>query len=196
MSGFVLDWLRDGVVDIAMLYNVADERGLTMHQALTEEIRLFGTPDMKGAPRGNTVSLAASLRLPLIVPSPSHGLRNLIDAAALSIGRHADPAIEIDSYRQIKRLAARRLAFGMLPTVAIGQEIRDGTFRSWRIIKPVVMRRIFLGYRTDRPLSAASRAVGQLSWTLLRDIVRSDAWSAVWTENDSLQLYSIPQDPG
>jgi len=192
MSGFVLDWLRDGVVDIAMLYNVAEQRGLSMHQALTEEIRLFGTPDMTDSPRGDTVSLATSLRLPLIVPSPSHGLRNLIDAAALSIGRHADPAIEIDSYRQIKRLAARRLAFGMLPTVAIEQEIRDGTFRSWRITRPAVMRRIFLGYRTDRPLSAASRAVGQLSWTLLRDLVRSGAWSAVWTETNDLQPYGLP----
>jgi LysR family transcriptional regulator, nitrogen assimilation regulatory protein len=189
MSGFVLDWLREGVVDIAMLYNVADGKGLTMHKALTEEIRLFGIPAMENAPRGDTITLAAALRLPLIVPSPSHGLRNLIDTAALSIGKHTNPAIEIDSYRQIKRLAARGLAFGMLPTMAIDQEIRDGDFRSWRIARPALMRRIFLGYRTDRPLSVASRAVAQLGWVLLRDMVHTGSWRAVWTETDDLHLW-------
>jgi LysR family transcriptional regulator, nitrogen assimilation regulatory protein len=189
MSGFVAGWLREGTVDIALLYAMADEKGLAMHQALTEEIRLFGSVNMPGAPRGDTVGLAAALTLPLIVPSPSHGLRNLIDAAALSIGKHVDPAIEIDSYRQIKRLAARSLAFGMLPTMAINQEMHDGTFRSWRIVRPTLVRRIFLAYRADRPLSAAARAVGQLSWGILRDAVRSKTWDAVWTDRDELRLY-------
>jgi LysR family transcriptional regulator, nitrogen assimilation regulatory protein len=188
MSGFVLGWLREGTVDIAMLYNVADEKGLAMHQALTEEIRLFGRPGMEGAPSGAEVSLETALGLPLIVPSPSHGLRNLIDAGALSIGRHVAPAIEIDSYRQIKRLAVRGLAFGLLPAMAIDQEVRDGTFRSWGISGPTLVRRIFLGYRTDRPLSAAARAVGQLSWTILRDMVRTGAWDAVWTDRDDLRF--------
>lgn len=193
MSGFVLGWLREGTVDIAMLYNVADEKRLVMHQALTEDIRLFGRPDMKGAPGGTTIGLATALALPLIVPSPSHGLRNLIDSAAISIGRHVDPAIEIDSYRQIKRLAARGLAFGLLPAVAIDQEVHDGTFRAWRIARPPLVRQIFLGYRTDRGLSAAARAVGQLSWTILRDMVRTGAWDAAWTDHDDLRLYPDPR---
>ena len=188
MSGFVLGWLREGTVDIAMLYNVPDEKGLAMHQALTEEIRLFGRPDMRGTPDGVGVRLATALRLPLIVPSPSHGLRDLIDAGALSIGKHVAPAIEIDSYRQIKRLAVRGLAFGLLPAMAIDQEVRDGTFRSWRIMGPTLVRRIFLGYRTERPLSTAARAVGQLSWTILRDMVRSGAWDAAWTAHNDLRL--------
>jgi transketolase len=37
MSGFVLGWLRKGTLDLAMLYNVSDEKGLKLHHALTEE---------------------------------------------------------------------------------------------------------------------------------------------------------------
>lgn len=192
MSGFVLGWLRDDVVDIAMLYNTKDEKGLVLHQALTEEIQLFSAASMPAAPAGDTLDLSAALALPLIVPSPSHGLRNLIDVAALSIGNQVDPAIEIDSYRQIKRLAARGFAFGMLPAMAIDQEIRDGSFRSWRITRPTIVRRISLGYRADRPLSVAARAIGHLSWIILRDMVHAKAWNAAWTGRLDFQLYAAP----
>jgi LysR family nitrogen assimilation transcriptional regulator len=112
MSGFVLNWLRDGVVDVAMLYNVPDEKGLVLHHALTEEIHLFGIPGLKPWPSGKRVTLATALRLPLILPSPGHGLRELIETAAREIGQLVAPSIEIDSYRQIcsSRRAALPLA--------------------------------------------------------------------------------------
>lgn len=188
MSGFVLDWLRDGVVDIALLFDVTDTKGLTRHQALAEEIGLFGRRDMTGAPEGDSVALRDALRLPLVVPSPSHGLRALLNAAALSIGSTVDATIEIDSYRQIKRLAARGLAFGMLPMVAIEEELGSGELRAWQLKRPPVIRRIFLAYRTDRPLSAAARAVGMLSWTILKDMVTSGAWRAEWLGRDDIDL--------
>jgi LysR family nitrogen assimilation transcriptional regulator len=190
MSGYVLGWLRDGVVDMAMLYNVTDEKNLKLHHALTEEIQLFGRTGMAGAPAGDTVTLAAALRLPLVLPGQAHGLRDLIEAAAAKIGRPVAPAIEIDSYRQIKQLAARGLAFGMLPTTAIRQEIADGVFRAWRLNRPNVMRRIYLGYQAGFPLSAASRAIGQLSWTLLHGLVDSGGWTATWNDTETPDLYS------
>jgi LysR family nitrogen assimilation transcriptional regulator len=193
MSGYVLGWLRDGTVDLAMLYNVADEKNLKLHHALTEEIQLFGRPGMTGAPTGDAVILAAALRLPLVLPGPGHGLRELIETGAAKIGRPVTPAIEIDSYRQIKQLAARGLAFGMLPTTAIRQELEDGLFCAWRITRPALMRRIYLGYQAGMPLSTASRAVGQLGWTILNGLVDSGGWTAVWNDQEILNLYqTIP----
>jgi LysR family transcriptional regulator, nitrogen assimilation regulatory protein len=189
MSGYVLGWLREGSVDLAMLYNVADEKGLKLHHALTEEIRLFGLPNMKSAPKPGTVTLTAALGLPLILPGPTHGLRDLIDAAAKSIGKRPAPTIEIDSYRQIKQLAARGFAFALLPATAIKQEINDGVFQSWKVTRPALMRRIFLGYQAGRPLSLAGRAVAQLSWRILEDCVRTGGWAASWGNGEALNLY-------
>lgn len=188
MSGFVLDWLLKGVVDLAMLYNTADEKSLKLHHALTEEIRLFAVPDMISFPSGNAVTLAAILDLPLILPSPSHGLRDLIDAAAHKISKRVDVAIEIDSYRQIKELVARGTGFGLLPATAIRQEMQSGTFKSWSITQPSLMRRIYLGHLADAPLSIASRAIGQLSWRILKELVQSGGWTATWEENEDLRL--------
>ena len=183
MSGFVLDWLRGGVVDIALLYNVADEKGLVLHHVLTEEIKLFGHPDMPGMPPGESLALAAAIRLPLILPGPAHGLRQLIETAAKKTGKPVEPAIEIDSYRQIKQLVMRGIGFGMLPATAINQEVLDGTFLSWRVTNPALMRRIYLGYPSARPLSAASRSIGELSLSILQMLVTTGAWPAIWADN-------------
>jgi len=180
MSGFVLDWLRTGVVDVALLYNVADEKGLILHHALTEEIRLFAPPGMTPTPAGDSVTLSAALRLPLILPGSAHGLRDLLEAAAQSLGKAVSPAIEIDSYRQIKQLTARGLGFGILPATAVKQEVASGEFRAWRILRPGLTRRIHLGYPANRPLSSAARAISQLSWEILERQVRSGGWVATW----------------
>jgi LysR family nitrogen assimilation transcriptional regulator len=184
MSGFVLDWLRDGVVDVALLYNVLDEKGLSLRPVLTEEIKLFGRPGLQRIRPGESVKLAAAMRLPLILPGPAHGLRQLIETAAQKTGKKLEPAIEIDSYRQIKQLAMRGLGFGLLPATAIKQEVSDGTFLSWRVANPALMRRIYLGYPKARPLSAASRAVSQLSLSILKALVTDGAWPAIWIDND------------
>jgi LysR family nitrogen assimilation transcriptional regulator len=180
MSGFVLDWLRDGVVDIALLYNVVDEKGLSLRHVLTEDIRLFGRPDMTAIPRGGSLTLGAAIRLPLILPGPAHGLRQLIETAARTTGNRLDPAIEIDSYRQIKQLVLRGIGFGMLPATAVKQEVLDGTFLSWRVTNPALMRRIYLGAPKARPLSAASRAISALSLSILNTLVTTGAWPANW----------------
>lgn len=188
MSGFVLDWLRDGSIDMALLYNTADQKGLSLHHALTEEIVLFGIKGLHGAPRTNSITLAAALRLPLILPGEAHGLRSLIDMAARSIGKIVEPEIEIDSYRQIKGLALRGVGFAMLPATAVKQEIAAGIFDGWRVTEPDIERKICLGYQSGRPISAASRAVGRLSWDILRGLVMTGNWAATWNQNETFLL--------
>lgn len=190
MSGFVLGWLLEGRIDLAVLYNVTDEKNLRLHHALTEEIQLFGRAGVKRAPSGDSITLQSALQLPLVLPGRSHGLRELIEIAAATINRPVSPAIEIDSYRQIKQLAVRGLAFGMLPKTAIRQELADGVFQAWQTSRPVLMRRIYLGYRAGAPLSTASRAIGQLSWTILNGLVDSGSWTAEWNDREVLELYT------
>jgi LysR family nitrogen assimilation transcriptional regulator len=189
MSGFVLDWLRSGTIDLALLYNIENEKGLSLHHALTEEIQLFCSSLMPEMPPGDSLTLTAALCCKLILPGASHGLRVLIDAAARGIGKTAAPGIEIDSYQQIKQLVERGLGFGMLPKIAIQRELAAGQFRAWRVSRPALMRRIYLGYQAGRPLSTAGRAIGQLSWTILEELVTTGAWAADWNDKEGLHLY-------
>lgn len=180
MSGYILDWLRRGEVDLAMIYATADPRGLAFHLGLSEEICLFARADQPSALETVEagIRLPEILGLPLIVPGRGHGLRELIDTAAASAGVAIEPEIEINSYGQIKRLVERGAGYGILPRMAIDREAEEGRFRIWRFDEPRITRKVYLAYSTERPLTLAQRAVGQLSWEILRDLVRERTWIA------------------
>ena len=192
MSGHVLDMLQDGRVEIALLYGLAPPTGLVMHRALTEEIKLFAanTAPRPGSrqPRGPSIRLAQALELPLIVPGPGHGLRDLLDRSASAIQHRLAPTIEVDSYHQIKHLVARGLGFGLLPAVALKQELAAGSMRAWSVTEPALQRHIHLAHRAGQPLSRAAEAVARLAWSLLAGMVRDRDWIATWTGPDSLAL--------
>ncbi len=107
--------LIPGDVDLAMLYSTSDPSGLAVHHGLSEEIFLFAASGTEGGPSGDTATLEETARLPLVIPGPGHGLRELIEEAALTAGVPLNPAIEIDSYSQIKKVVMRGLGFGILP---------------------------------------------------------------------------------
>jgi LysR family nitrogen assimilation transcriptional regulator len=180
MSGYVLDWLKRGSVDLAMLYSMPDASGLAVHHGLSEEICLFANASLEEAAKltGATVPLADVAGLALVIPGRGHGLRELVEDAAASIGSAIEPSIEIDSYSQIKKLVMRRLGFGILPRMAVAREAEEGAIRLWRVEQPPITRKVYLAYSTQRLLLYAPRAVGQLAWETLRGLVASGAWTA------------------
>lgn len=179
MSGFVLEWLRRGEVDLAVIYSTSDPKGLIIHHVLTEELCLFGVPslDTIGIAPGGSIGLAQAAGLDLILPGPGHGLRDQIDEAA-GVQTTIQPAIEIESYNQIKRLVERGLGYGILPRMAVSAQERAGIFHTWRIETPALYRKVYLAYSKERPVPTAARAVGQLSWDILRGLVADGTWTA------------------
>jgi LysR family nitrogen assimilation transcriptional regulator len=185
MSGFVLDWLQRGEVDLAVIYSSADPKGLSVHHILTEELCLFGPPSLSAitTPPGSAVALADAAGVELILPGTGHGLRDQIDEAAASVRATIQPAIEIESYSQIKRLAERGLGYGILPRMAVRAQEKAGVFRTWPIENPALYRKVYLAYSTERPMPAAVRAIGQLSWDILRGLVADETWTATLGED-------------
>jgi len=189
MSGYILQWLKRGEVDLAMIYSTSDPRGLAVHHALSEEICLFARASLADAPPGATISLAEAAALPLVVPGPGHGLRELIEDVALSVRAPLRPEIEIDSYNQIKKLVSRGLGYGILPIMAVQQETRAGTFRLWRFERPEITRKVYLAYSTERPLLNAPRAVSELAWDTLRELVRDGGWAAQLSDESERPVF-------
>lgn len=179
MSGYVLDWLRRGDLDLAMIYATADPRGLVVHHGLSEEICLFAAKTLAAETDlpAKSMPLAQAAQLPLIVPGMGHGLRELIETVAAEQSVDVVPAIEIDSYAQIKKLARRGLGFGILPMTAVHEEAASGEFRMWRFNRSIT-RKVYLAYSAERPLYNAPRAIGQLAWEILRHQVESGGWTA------------------
>ncbi|MCU4179704.1 LysR substrate-binding domain-containing protein [Bosea sp. BH3] len=185
MSGFVLDWLRRGDVDLAMIYSTSDPKGLGIHHVLTEELCLFSAAGAAHQPAlaGRSAPLAVAAALDLILPGPGHGLRDQIDEAASGAGATLQPAIEIESYSQIKRLVERGFGYSILPRMAVAVQEKAGVFQTWRIERPSLHRKVYLAYSTERPMPTAARAIGQLSWEILRGLVVDETWIATLGED-------------
>lgn len=185
MSGFVLDWLREGKIDLGVLYRFGSDRTLHARRVLSEELRLLGpseSPDLPPLPPG-PVSFAAIAGLTLILPSIGHGLRDLIEERALSEGVHLSTVIDIDTYGQIKLLVEGGLGYAILPGAALRAEVESGTLRTWAMGEPVLSRDLHLVRPADRPLSNAVRAIEELTYSTLVQLVREGAWPARLVED-------------
>lgn len=180
MSGYVLDWLRQGRIDLGLLYRPVDDRGLRSVALLSEMLVLFGpveAPTGVASPPEGPVPFACCAGLPLILPSSGQGLRDLVEEAAATRGVRVAPIIEIDTYAGIKALVERRLGYSVLPAYAVRDEVAGGWLRAWPFDPPLA-RTVHLAEPTDRPLSHAVKAVERLCTETLRDLVASGAWSS------------------
>jgi LysR family transcriptional regulator, nitrogen assimilation regulatory protein len=180
MSGFIFDWLREGKVDIAVLYRARETRGLALTPVLSEELRLFAAPGMAvGTAQPGVDAVRYADALPLIVPSPDHGLRDLLDEMALS---HCETPLnartELDSYAPIKTLVEQGLGYSILPAMAIKAETEAGRLVSWRIGEPDLRRQLLVATPADRPMSSATKAIENLTMEMLSRLVGEGIWDA------------------
>ncbi|MBB4018990.1 MULTISPECIES: LysR family transcriptional regulator [unclassified Chelatococcus] len=186
MSGFILDWLREGKIDIAVLYRGIDGRGLKLSHVLSEELLLFGPADATlddARPFRDPIDYARAIALPLVVPSPGHGLRDLLDeVAAVECGAALNADTEIDSYAPIKTLVESGYGFSILPAMAIKAECAAGRLRAWPLARPQIRRKVFVATASDRPLPAAAVAIEALCHDILRQLVIEGTWDASLAE--------------
>ncbi|TNE38624.1 MAG: LysR family transcriptional regulator [Alphaproteobacteria bacterium] len=182
MSGFVLEWMRDMRVDLALLYIPVSDRQLVSHPVLTENLWLLGPPKpMPGvaSPSTRTVSFDAIARLPLVLPSHSHGLRSLLEDAAARNEFTLGPILEADSYGNIKGLVEAGAGYSILPFNAIAREVSAGRLLTWKIKEPGITRSVYVVKPVDRPMGNAARAIYSLVNETLNMLVDTGKWHGV-----------------
>ena len=176
MSGYVLDWLRLGRVDLALLYGVAEDRNLHSTGLLTETLVLFGPAEGGEArPSGETVGYRELAGLPLILPGTGNGLRDGVDEAAALHGIRLDPILEIDAFVAIRDVVERGIGYSILPAHLVAREVEEGRLAIWQL-EPALKRTVHLVRPTDRPPTLAAKATEALCRDVLRDLVSSGEW--------------------
>lgn len=179
MSGFVLEWLRDMRVDLGVLYIPVDDRSLVAHPVLTESLWLLGPIAARfdvGQPPPGPLPFAQAVHLPLILPSGSHGLRELIQTQAAAQNLSPDVVLEVDSYANIKGLVEAGLGYSILPLNAITAELHVGKLQTWQITQPDLTRSVHLVKPTDRPIPNAVAAIESLCLQTLAQLVHTGTW--------------------
>lgn len=179
MSGFVLEWLHEGRIDLGVLYLPIYKRGLRSTPVATEQLYLFapaGLDCSKLPAEGTPLGFAEIVELPVILPGPSHGLRMLIDSELEKEGLELSTVIDVNSYKAIKTLVEHGEGVSILPANAIAEEVAAGVFRCWPINDPPFGRTVHIVQPFDRPLSSAAIAVQALCKETLEDLRATGHW--------------------
>ena len=175
-SGALCEWLLNGRVDVAVIYDPSGERGLVLSDLLEEDLFLVGAPDSDfGDDR--IFRFEDLARLPLIMPGAPNGLRVLLDEFARKHGGALKIDLEVEGLDMQKDLIGYGAGYGILPFLAISDELRADTLRAWRI-RPAMTRRLSCATAPRRRRSAtanvlikclereAARVLGESSWLL------------------------------
>lgn len=180
MSGYVQDWLKEGKLDLAILYNDISDSRITSRKILEEELVLFGSrklaEDSGLPPDGVSITRDLAFEMPLILPAESHSLRRLLADQALATGRTLSTVFDVDSYTNIKALVEQDLGFSILPRRAIETAVETGQLIFWPVSAPPLLRTIHLSTRKDRARTSAVATVERLTESILTTLVTSGAW--------------------
>ncbi|MCK8786609.1 LysR substrate-binding domain-containing protein [Roseomonas sp. NAR14] len=172
-SGYLLDWLHGGEIDIAVMYSPEQAGNIRLSPLLEENLHFVCTDPVEA---GRPVRFAEVAAHRLVLPGPQHGLRVLVEKEALRHGLALQVAIEADGLQIQKSLVMRGLGGTILPLPSVHAEVAAGLLRAAPIAEPRLSRRLVVALPLGRQGSTAVRLFGQV----LRDEVSAMVASRMW----------------
>lgn len=174
-SGYLLDFLQRGEVDLAVMYKTHGVQPLKPEPLIVEPLFLIG-------PAGSALSLDAAVGftaladLPLVLPGPRHGLRALIEDKARLAGIALKVSVEADSLQTLKDLVLRGLGYTVLPLASVHKEAEAGVLCAAPVTDPKLTRELVLARSVVKPSSNAVRLFADTLKEQMADLVRSGIW--------------------
>jgi LysR family transcriptional regulator, nitrogen assimilation regulatory protein len=183
-AGHMQQWLENGDVDVALLYDVKPSSARTAHMLLEERLYLVG-PAGAGLRADRPIPLREAAALPLILPTPPHGLRVLFEHACAMADIHPVISAQTNAMNVQKSLVMDEQGFTILPSAAIFDDIVVNRLSAAPIVEPDLSRKIILARRTDRRPSPQVHALSDALCALVRETVTSGSWpDARWLADE------------
>lgn len=175
MSGFVSEWLKEGQVDIGVLYAPVQDKGLVALELVEEELVVISSPE---APLDPVLTLPDLIGNALILPSRGHGLRDLLDSHADQEGVELDVKVEIDSYANIAKLVASGVGISILPRHAVTAAATNGDLVISRFSYPGFWRKACIVPSPNRAPTRAEEVVVSTFISVVQRLIADGGWSA------------------
>ena len=146
----MLEGLRLGNLDMAVLYNPAVSSDL--EQTLLHEEALVLISNAKEAVKktGNPITLQATSRLPLLLPSRPNAFRQLLDHEMARLGLQPNIVMQADGLNAILSLVMDGLGHAVLPSYTLAHYPKN-TFAVRTITQPKLMSQLMLVRPSQRP---------------------------------------------
>ncbi|KMO36381.1 hypothetical protein VQ02_15590 [Methylobacterium variabile] len=172
LSGYLHELIAQRRLELAILYRDRSGPGLTVQPILREELFLV---TKTGTPSG-TITMREVSRLPLILPSATHTLRTMVEAAFAREGLALNVIADVDSLPTMRKMAAAGLAAAILPISGLSGIDEAERPAMLRIVAPTITRPLGLCYAADQPLAGPAALVADLMVAEVRRLVECGAW--------------------
>ncbi len=182
-TGYLLDWLHRGEIDLAVLYDPRTARSLRSQPLLLENLFLIGPPEA-GFSTVRAISFEDLEGKRLLLPSVRHGLRTIVERCAVEAGISLDVVVEADSYATLKDLVRHGHGWTILPLAPIHDDVVGRKLTAAPLIDPVPVRRLVLSFPADRPVPRLARFAGQTIVDIVSDRVERAVWVGQLLKSD------------
>lgn len=174
-TGYLLDSLYRGEIDLAVLYDPRAPRSLRIRPLMQEALFLIGPGDA-GLTAEEPVPFRALAGQRLLLPSTRHGLRNMVQHFADEAGIVLDIGLEIDSYTALKDLVRQGYGRTILTRAPMHEDISAGRLTAAPLVDPAPIRRLVLSFQPDRPVSRAAEFAGAAIAAIMAEQLSQGVW--------------------
>lgn len=175
-SGHLLEWLKRNDLDCCVTYQVDNGALVRTRAVLDEKLLLVGNAASAFA-MSTPHEFASLANRKLILPSPAHGLRSILDACAQRAGITLAPALEVDSLSATVDLVLEGFGATILPLAPIHRWVSGGELTVAPLADPAPVRKVMMGYPLDRPTAPAARFAGTMFVSIAQELVTSGIWA-------------------
>lgn len=175
MSGHLGQMLNARELDLAVLFDADQARRWHTRSLLHERIFFVCSENVR--PTRLPDRLADIADTALVLPTPRHGLRRVIDSALAKIGATANVVVEVDSLHLLMDIVVSGMAATLQPWSALA---RRSTGLAWSELSDAdTWRPNLLCSLSDEELSPAAMATRRTLERVVRDLVAGGTWRGV-----------------
>ena len=175
LSGNLATMLNARQLDLAVLFETDGARRWSVLPLLEERLFVIGRRDLPGMPTGRSVRIARLASLPLVLPSGTHGLRAILDAAFARERCVPHVVLEIDGLAVLMDAVRAGLAATIQPGAATVRLPADEMARI-ELAERSARRRNLLASLSDDELSPAALAARVVLRSVAAELVVQQRW--------------------
>lgn len=181
LSGHLEHMTRLGELDLTILFSANAAPDLPVESLLEEELFVIVPRDSQMiAPHRTDITLNELAKLPLILPSPGHGLRRRITIEFDRVNLCVDAVAEIDSLPLLMHCVADGIGATIKPMAAVyALQNAPEQWRCLRISDAQMVRRNYLYSLAPEKLSQAALIVRDELKHVIQTLIERDEWQGV-----------------
>jgi LysR family transcriptional regulator, nitrogen assimilation regulatory protein len=178
LSVSLREWLREGRVDIGLLYDAMPPPTLDYETIFQEELMLVGSLPGLGEALPSEVRFDELAAYPLVLPCMPNATRAIVNATCRRYDVKLNVVAEVNAVQTLVALAESGEGYAVLSYSAVSEQVRAGKLAIARIGSPIMYTNLILCTARLRPVTRLVRETLYLLRTLdIPRLLRGDRFT-------------------